>query len=109
MKRNNKKGFTIVELVIVIAVIGILAGVLIPTFSGIISSANESSRDQKARNALTDYMTTATAEELADGVNGYIVIGDSVYKVEDNNLVDIGDDNTTKELPSGVTPLVTKD
>lgn len=30
--KKNKKGFTIVELVIVIAVIGILAAVLIPTF-----------------------------------------------------------------------------
>ena len=41
MKRNNKKGFTIVELVIVIAVIAILAGVLIPTFSGIVKNAKE--------------------------------------------------------------------
>ena len=42
INRNNKKGFTIVELVIVIAVIAILAAVLIPTFSGIIAKANES-------------------------------------------------------------------
>lgn len=34
-KTNTKKGFTIIELVIVIAVIGILAAVLIPTFSGV--------------------------------------------------------------------------
>ena len=38
MKRRN--GFTIVELVIVIAVIAILSAVLIPTFSGMISKAN---------------------------------------------------------------------
>jgi prepilin-type N-terminal cleavage/methylation domain-containing protein len=42
IKRNNKKGFTIVELVIVIAVIAILAAVLIPTFSSIIAKANQS-------------------------------------------------------------------
>ena len=35
MKRNNKKGFTIVELVIVIAVIAILSAVLIPSFGGV--------------------------------------------------------------------------
>lgn len=40
MKHTNKKGFTIVELVIVIAVIAILAAVLIPTFAGIIRKAN---------------------------------------------------------------------
>ena len=40
MKNTNKKGFTIVELVIVIAVIAILSAVLIPTFGSIIESAN---------------------------------------------------------------------
>ena len=40
MKKMNKKGFTIVELVIVIAVIAILAAVMIPTFSGIVDRAN---------------------------------------------------------------------
>ena len=52
----NKKGFTIVELVIVIAVIAILAGVLIPTFSNIISKANDSAALQEARNTYTDYI-----------------------------------------------------
>lgn len=55
MKKFNKKGFTIVELVIVIAVIGILAGVLIPTFSGITKRANETAAMQEAtsgRNAI---------------------------------------------------------
>lgn len=44
------KGFTIVELVIVIAVVAILAAVMIPTFSGIIKRANISSDIQTARN-----------------------------------------------------------
>ena len=39
MKRSNKKGFTIVELVIVIAVIAILAAVLIPTIAGLVKKA----------------------------------------------------------------------
>ena len=47
MRNTNKKGFTIVELAIVVAVIAILAAVLIPTFSGIIRRANLSA-DQKA-------------------------------------------------------------
>ena len=49
IKRNNKKGFTIVELVIVIAVIAILAAVLIPTFAGIIKKANLSADEQAVR------------------------------------------------------------
>ena len=49
----NKKGFTIVELVIVIAVIAILAAVLIPTFNSVINKANESAALQEARAAET--------------------------------------------------------
>ena len=63
INRNNKKGFTIVELVIVIAVIAILAAVLIPTFSGIIRKANISADTQLAKN-LNDILA---AEEAVDG------------------------------------------
>ena len=55
MKKMNRKGFTIVELVIVIAVIAILAAVLIPTFSGIVNKANTSAAVQTARNTYTEY------------------------------------------------------
>ena len=64
MKKLNKKGFTIVELVIVIAVIAILAAVLIPTFSGVVEKANQSAALQEARNEYTKVM----ADDLADGV-----------------------------------------
>lgn len=46
---RNRKGFTIVELVIVIAVIAILAAVLIPTFSSLTQRANLSSDMQAVR------------------------------------------------------------
>lgn len=52
MKKMNKKGFTIVELVIVIAVIAILAAVLIPTFSSVVNSANASAAQQQAKAGL---------------------------------------------------------
>lgn len=50
MIKKFKKAFTITELVIVIAVIAILAAVLIPTFSTVISKANESAAMQECRN-----------------------------------------------------------
>ena len=53
MKNTNKKGFTLVELVIVIAVIAILAAVLIPTFTSVIGRANQSAALQKIK-AIVD-------------------------------------------------------
>ncbi|MBQ5633598.1 MAG: prepilin-type N-terminal cleavage/methylation domain-containing protein, partial [Clostridia bacterium] len=44
MRENDRrKAFTIVELIIVIAIIAILAAVLIPTFAGILKKADSSS------------------------------------------------------------------
>ena len=54
MKKQNRKGFTIVELVIVIAVIAILSAVLIPTFGSIIENANRSVDTQLAASATTE-------------------------------------------------------
>ena len=51
--KNNKRAFTIVELVIVIAVIGILAAVLIPTFSSLIEKANMNSDEAAVKNMNT--------------------------------------------------------
>ncbi|MCR5694354.1 MAG: metallophosphoesterase [Clostridia bacterium] len=60
-KTGKKRSFTIVELVIVIAVIAILAAVLIPTFSTIISKADESKALQEARNAWQEISFTYAA------------------------------------------------
>ena len=70
MKKFNKKGFTIVELVIVIAVIAILSAVLIPTFSNVIENANETAALQEAKNKLSAYVGYMGAEgkALNDGV-----------------------------------------
>lgn len=50
-----RRGFTLVELVIVIAVIAVLAAVLIPTFINVIDSANNSADVQLAAN-LNSYL-----------------------------------------------------
>ena len=71
MKKMNRKGFTIVELVIVIAVIAILAGVMIPTFSDVVSKAQSSKTLQQARNLYTEYYTLDISDGKVDkAVNG---------------------------------------
>ena len=48
--RKTRRGFTIVELVIVVAVIGVLAAVLIPTFVNLTQKANKASDDSLVAN-----------------------------------------------------------
>jgi len=89
MKINNKKGFTIVELVIVIAVIAILAAVLIPTFSGITNRAKESARMQETRNSMMNYLAEQQSGVIADNTKFYyfentIATGENVETYEFN-------------------------
>ena len=90
MKTTNKKrGFTIVELVIVIAVIAILAAVLIPTFSGVVQKAKDSAALQEATAAyketigMTEYASIATDAKNPDA---YINVDGVWFSVEDGVL-----------------------
>ena len=76
MKRTNK-GFTLVELIIVIAVIGVLAAILIPTFANVIDKANAKSAKSDARNALSIWLS-----ENTDGAEGGILAEGSIFYVE---------------------------
>ena len=70
MKKLNKKGFTIVELVIVIAVIAILAGVLIPTFANVVEKANQSAAMQEAAALYKEVYAMDLSDGKLDGKDG---------------------------------------
>lgn len=86
MKASKKRGFTIIELVIVIAVIAILAAVLIPTFANIIQKANVANDVALARNMNTILIADeATNGKSTDMYDVLIALEQGGFKLENLN------------------------
>ncbi|MBQ1263487.1 MAG: type II secretion system protein, partial [Oscillospiraceae bacterium] len=64
MKKTRRSAFTIVELVIVIAVIAILSAVLIPTFGMIIRDANEAADNSTAATLTSELHVYLKGEQI---------------------------------------------
>jgi type IV pilus assembly protein PilA len=67
--KKGKKGFTLIELVVVIAVLGILAAILVPIIGGFITRATAARDQANARNLYNCY-AIAIATGATDCVSG---------------------------------------
>lgn len=80
-KRKNKKGFTLVELVIVIAVLGIIAAIAIPTVTHVVNNANTSADESNAQAmelALKTYWSEIEANQITSPTADTATVSDAL-------------------------------
>lgn len=58
--KKNKKGFTLVEVIVVLVILAILAAILVPAMIGWINKANEKTAVVEGRNVLLALQTVAS-------------------------------------------------
>ena len=66
-KKMNNKGFTLMELIIVVAILAILIALIAPNLVGFIDSASQTALDGNAKSCYTAASAWATQERI-DGI-----------------------------------------
>jgi len=114
VRNNKKKGFTLIELIIVITIIGVLAVIAVPKFSGVLKDAKAKSDVASAKTIADatyaliakDGITKATylaPSELGAEIKAYIQVIPTVKAVTGSNfLVKIDADENVFVTVGGV-------
>ena len=91
LKENKKKGFTLVELIVVLVILAILAALLIPALTGYIDRAKRKSIVAETRQAVMAAQTLYDEEYGKSATNTVPTLGTGNFKVEEiQKLAELG-------------------
>ena len=95
LRGNNSKGFTLIELMIVIAIIGVLAAIAIPNFIAYRNKSYCNSAESDANNvaaAIADYFAIPEHTTLTVTTGASQYMGFTLTNKGGQNLVDVAGD-----------------
>lgn len=89
---RNKKGFTLIELIVVILILAVLAAILVPSIMNYVGKARDSRDQANARTLWSEISIKEASEDLdVDDYSGEIDLGDSKCTVlfDDDSLTTV--------------------
>ena len=98
MKKLNKKGFTLAELLIVVAIIAVLVAISIPIFSAQLEKSREAVDAANLRAAYAQVMTSVLTDDLTD------TSADANKGIDVTQKQTVADWQTTFDFPNDFEP-----
>lgn len=114
---RSEKGFTLVELMVVVVIVGILVAIAIPIMNNVMTNAANGAHDANVRTlkgaatmhiaavgltAAKDTYTDDTENALLDYLEGWPDVPDRAEVVEEAYTVTIGEDGTISVTPDSI-------
>ncbi len=102
-KKKNKKAFTLIELIVVIAIIGVLIAILVPTMTGFVNDARVATANANARTIYSVAQAQATFNQTTTGT----AVADGTYNESSTDAFSTAVRSQVGDLATGATYTIT--